>query len=227
MTQPKNKKPALSPIMRLQLRRMKHNSDSAKKGITDWDAIRAKIAATGQADELKVDTGRVLHNRAVELARPVETVLSGTSTNTLVVLQRGSCQLALDVEYVREIIPLESVTYVPGVPEFIVGVVNARGKILTLVNLEIFLRQGAGSLGLGQADQKQTVVMVETGNFEFGLLCDGFPVIGQHNPTLFKESSHTILDYRTDYLVGMDTNGVLLLNLATLVTDPDFLVDQD
>jgi purine-binding chemotaxis protein CheW len=227
MTEPKNnRKAVLSPTMRLQLRRMRHKTGVERKA-TDWEAIRKRVAESGQQSELKVNTAEVLHDRAVALARPLETVLSDTSANTLVVLQRGSCQLALDVEYVREIIPLESVTYVPGVPEFIVGVVNARGKILTLVNLEIFLRQGAIGSNINDTDQKQTVVMVETGNFEFGLLSDGFPAIGQHELALFTEVNQTTLDYRTEYLMGIDSNGVLLLNLAALVTDPDFLVDQD
>ena len=231
MEQPVNfktskKKSVLSPTMRLQLRQMQRKNSAARSGSLDWEAIRARMENAGQLTNLKADPARILRERATELARPIESATAGAA-DTLVILRRANCQMALEVEYVREIIPLENVTYVPGVPDFIVGVVNARGKILTLVNLEIFLRQDRSEARSEVGNQKQTIVMLEMDRFEFGALCDDFPIIGQHNPTQFSELNNINLDYRTDYLKGIGPEGVLLINLPALVADPDFLVEQE
>lgn len=220
------KKPVLSPIMRLQLRRKHYRNEAQRQGRLDWQALHERSAQTGSSPDPKINEARVLRERAAELARPVESVVSGASADTLVILRHNHCQIALEVEYVREIIPLESITYVPGVPEFIAGVVNARGKILTVVNLEVFLRRNPTIRRDTDAAHKQTVVMLEMGSFEFGVLCEGFPVIGQHNSTQFHEIPGALMDYRTEYLKGIDREGALLVNLAALTADPEFIVDQ-
>jgi purine-binding chemotaxis protein CheW len=227
--QPKNngKKLVLSPTMRLQLRRNRHKRSPNYKGSLDWEAIHQRLSKVNQTTEIYSDPAKILRERAAELARPVYSGISSTSTNTTVVLQQVSCRIAFDVEFVREIIPLESVTYVPGVPEFIVGVVNARGKILTLINLELFLHPQATRSLANQEDQKQTIVMLETGSFEFGVLCNGFPIIGQHSLRSFRELTDVTLDYRSQHLQGIDPEGILLINLPSLVADPAFLVEQD
>ncbi|MHB8828116.1 MAG: chemotaxis protein CheW [Syntrophales bacterium] len=42
-------------------------------------------------------------------------------------------------EYIKEILPLLPVYYVPGSPEFIPGVVNVRGEIESVININRFL----------------------------------------------------------------------------------------
>lgn len=220
------KKSVLTPTMRLQLRQRQRKNQAARTGQLDWEALRTRMSTIGQLAEVKADPALILRERAASLARPIESVVDNATANTLVILQRANCQLAVEVEYVREIVPLESVTYVPGVPEFIVGVINARGKILTLVDLEIFLRVGLGEATSESNQQKQTVIMLQTESFEFGILCDSFPTISQHNSVQFRELHHTSLNYRSDYLKGIGPEGVLLVNLGALIADTGFIVNQ-
>lgn len=42
-------------------------------------------------------------------------------------------------EYIKEILPLMTIYYVPGSPEFIPGVINVRGEIESVININMFL----------------------------------------------------------------------------------------
>lgn len=220
-----NKKLILDPTTRLQLRRIQKKARERQHGAIDWEAAHQRLAAAQQADLLKLDQKALLQERTLAIARPLQTSADAATASPLVVLRSGNLQLAVEVEYVREIITLEKLTRVPGVPEFVAGVVNARGKILTLINLELFLGQNAKETL--EPGQKQSIIMVEIAAFQFGLLCDDFPVIGQYDSANFSEIGALSLDYRTTHLTGINPQGVLLLNLASLVEDPAFLINQE
>ena len=59
----------------------------------------------------------------------------------LIVFQACDEWFSLPIEWVREIQPLEAVTRVPNAPAEVLGVLNLRGRVLTLFDL-------AGGLGI-------------------------------------------------------------------------------
>ncbi len=73
-------------------------------------------------------------------------------------------RFALDVAYVREIIPAQAVTPVPFVPPAVAGVINHRGTIYTLISF-------ARLAGLG-VDQGGTVVLLRLPEMSVGVAID-------------------------------------------------------
>jgi purine-binding chemotaxis protein CheW len=223
------KKPVTTALMRLQFRQMqnkaKHNLAKRLAKVANSPSLDVATLE----DKAKEETRLLLQQRAAELAQPIAPFITDTIANTLVILKNNNCQMALNVGYVREIIPLEGASLVPGVPAFIVGVINWRGNILTLVNIEIFLRQGSsrGYTTNAPAVQKQSVVLVESDGFDFGLLCEDFPTIRQQAVAEFSPVASSILDYSTDYLIGVNADGVLLLDLPKVIASSSFLVNQE
>ena len=53
----------------------------------------------------------------------------------LVCFRIGKETYGVDISTVREIVRVEEITRVPGTPEFVLGVVNLRGRILSVVDL--------------------------------------------------------------------------------------------
>lgn len=76
---------------------------------------------------------------------------------------------AIDLRYVREVFPLESVTPVPRMPSILVGVANLRGSVMPLVDLR-------PALGLPPALPKLAVV-IKHGPLQAGLLIEDVPEI--------------------------------------------------
>jgi len=71
----------------------------------------------------------------------------------LIVFQACDEWFSLPIEWVREIQPLQRVTRVPNAPPEVMGVVNLRGRILTLFDL-------AGCLGIPSGGQPNTHAVV-------------------------------------------------------------------
>jgi purine-binding chemotaxis protein CheW len=65
----------------------------------------------------------------------------------LVVL--GGEEFAVDVRHLREVMVVERLTAIPGVPSFVRGLLNLRGEVLTLLDVAPALGLPAGGLGSG------------------------------------------------------------------------------
>jgi purine-binding chemotaxis protein CheW len=75
---------------------------------------------------------------------------------------------ALRADYLVEILPLRRITRVPSVPEHIVGVINFRGEILSVIDLKLFLALPQRELAPDPA-----IIVVEHDEIRTGLLVDG------------------------------------------------------
>lgn len=75
---------------------------------------------------------------------------------------------AVSVSKLVEVLPSPKITRVPSVPDHILGVVNLRGEVLSVIDLKKFF-------GLNQSDQivDQAIVVVEHSGVRTGLLVDG------------------------------------------------------
>lgn len=75
---------------------------------------------------------------------------------------------ALRVDYLVEILPAPRITRVPSVPEHILGVMNFRGEVLSVIDLKRFF-----ALPQGEPAPDRIVIVVEHGEVRTGLLVDG------------------------------------------------------
>jgi purine-binding chemotaxis protein CheW len=63
------------------------------------------------------------------------------------VVEAGGQRIAWELALVREIATVRSVTRLPGAPAFVLGLLNLRGMVLTVVDLA--LRLGLAPVGIG------------------------------------------------------------------------------
>ena len=75
---------------------------------------------------------------------------------------------ALRVDYLVELLPAPRITRVPSVPEHILGVMNFRGEVLSVIDLKRFF-----ALPQSEPSPDLIVVVVEHGEVRTGLLVDG------------------------------------------------------
>ena len=57
----------------------------------------------------------------------------------LCVLTVDDSRYAVDLQHVREVFPIESITPMPGMPPVIIGMTNVRGSIVPIVDLRLLL----------------------------------------------------------------------------------------
>ena len=68
--------------------------------------------------------------------------LAGAAGDVMLVRLAGA-SYAVPVAAVREIVRMPSITRVPGLPEFVAGLVNVRGRVLAVIDLRPLLRLDA------------------------------------------------------------------------------------
>ncbi|MCX9012236.1 MAG: chemotaxis protein CheW, partial [Candidatus Methanoperedens sp.] len=57
----------------------------------------------------------------------------------LVVFSIGTEEFGVDIMKVQEIIRMTSITKIPQAPEYIRGIINLRGRIIVVINLNVVL----------------------------------------------------------------------------------------
>ncbi|WOF16613.1 purine-binding chemotaxis protein CheW [Methanoplanus sp. FWC-SCC4] len=82
----------------------------------------------------------------------------------------GGTLYAIDIDLAREIVEMVPITPVPGVPQEIEGIINLRGEVTNILNLNKFL-------GLSDAknpEERKIIVLVpaRTGNSNTGIIVD-------------------------------------------------------
>lgn len=85
-----------------------------------------------------------------------------------VAFQVGTELFAFPIQHVKEIIRLSRVTVVPQVKEYVQGIINLRGKIITVVNLHKLLRSDNNEVNA----EEQRVIILEHNNLLQGFMVD-------------------------------------------------------
>ena len=85
----------------------------------------------------------------------------------LVCFRVGKETYGVDIFVVREIVKAQEITSVPGASDYVLGIINLRGKIISVVDL-------AQRLGLGKSriDRTSRILVVDLDGFTVGFLVD-------------------------------------------------------
>ena len=123
--------------------------------------------------------------------------------------------------YVREVYPLKEFTPLPGVPSYILGIVNIRGQILPLVDLKKFFNFPLKGIG-----ELNKVIVIQDDRMEFGILAD--EVIGTN--AIYKDDilpvPHTVSGIGEKYLEGVTKEQLIILDFEALLSDKNIFVND-
>jgi purine-binding chemotaxis protein CheW len=95
---------------------------------------------------------------------------AGSATMRAAIVSIGGELFTIDLQTVREVFVVESITPVPGMPSGLVGVTNLRGTVIPLLDLRTMF-------GLNADGSMRYSVVVQHGNWQVGVLVDTVPEI--------------------------------------------------
>lgn len=163
---------------------------------------------------------RILRDRAQELSRTLVEESPG-ATAEVVTFALGTEVYAIEARYVENIYPLEDLTAVPCTPDFVVGVVNLRGRIFSVVDLRRFL--GLEPTPSGEQSQ---VIAVNAAGLEVGLLASD--VRSVELLALDKlEAALPTMTYAAEYTRGITADLVVFLDIEALLRDQRMVVHEE
>jgi len=135
----------------------------------------------------------------------------------LVVFRIGEEEFGVDINQVREIVKLVSITRMPKAPVFIEGVVNLRGQIITVIDL-------AKRLDLPSKGRTETsrIMVVEVGGNVVGMVVDSVSEVLRLSTTDIEDTPSLIeTEVHERYLRGVGKIGdrlLILLDLKQVLT---------
>lgn len=162
----------------------------------------------------------ILKIRASLLARQPEQVDQKGASLEVVEFLLAHEHYGLESSYIREVYPLKEITPLPCTPPFVLGIINLRGQILSVIDLKKFFNLPDQTLTLHR------VIVVHTAEMELGILVD--TVLGmrtipidQIQPALVSSSG-----IAEAYLRGLTVERLIILDIAKILTDPSLIVDE-
>jgi len=117
----------------------------------------------------------------------------------------GSENYALDINIVREIVEMMPITVIPRAPVHITGVINLRGEIVNIVNLNTFLKLPGQPI---TKDQKIIVLMPDVaGGNNVGMIVDTVSSVTEISASQVDCMTESIVGNEAKYIKGIITSG--------------------
>jgi purine-binding chemotaxis protein CheW len=165
-------------------------------------------------------TEKILTQRAQKLAGKPSADTDSLNTITVVEFNIAHEIYALELHRIRIIHPFKELTFIPGAPDFIRGVINLRGEIISVVDLKVFFDlPDQGFTNLSQ------VIILTSDEMEFGILADAVLGIAEIPKNDIQPSLPTLTGIREDYLKGITGNGIVILEAEKLLTDEKMCIN--
>jgi purine-binding chemotaxis protein CheW len=143
---------------------------------------------------------------------------AGQQLGQWVIFTLGPEEYAVKATQVQEIARLTVVTHVPGMPSFIRGVINLRGKIVPILDLKSRFRIAEGAAN----DTSTRIVIALIGEQLIGLIVDAVSGVVRLPTSQIEPIPATLPKVDADYLIGVGKVAdklVVLLNLDKMLTD--------
>jgi purine-binding chemotaxis protein CheW len=172
--------------------------------------------------DASTDSQRILRERAQSLARLPSAGLAAHNTLDLLEFRLASERYGLETRYVHEVHPLRELTPLPCTPEFMLGIVNVRGRILPVLDLKKFFQlpdQGLTDL--------HRIIHLRGNGLELGLLADVMVGVRRIPFDRLQPSLPTLTGIRSEYLKGVSDERLVVLDLDRLLSDPKIIVHEE
>ncbi len=134
----------------------------------------------------------------------------------------GRERYGIELSYVREVHPLQELTPLPCAPPFVLGIMNVRGNILSVIDIRKFF--DLPEKGLTDLSK---VVVLENETMEFGILAD--MILGTRLIPLtdLQPSLPTLTEIRAEYLRGVAEERLIVLDGGKILADGRIVVHEE
>ena len=192
----------------------------------DWNEVKQRLETARVAIEriwapTAEETKRVLEERAKALARePARTEVEDEWIEVMEFTLAHE-RYAIASEHVREVYPLEELTPLPCTPTFVLGIVNLRGEILSIIDIKEFF--DLHKKGLTDLNK---VIVLESEDMMFGIVADAIGGVRRILRTDIQPPLPTLTGIREDYLQGVTAERIVVLDAGKLLSDEKLIVNE-
>ncbi len=182
--------------------------------------------------EATIEEREIFHKRALGLIRPVEEE-DFTGLMPLAVVGLGGEYFGVELELVREFADMHDVVPVPCCPKHIIGNMNLRGDILTIIDIRGMLNLplfDKSALRTPQSKIESKVIVARTGELFAGVPVDEVFDVRYVNPNEISEAPSAIQAKNEEFINGTAPYSgrvMTILNLPKILTREDLVVNEE
>jgi len=163
-----------------------------------------------------------LKTRALTLAQqPKQTELSKEFLE-VIEFRLASEVYGLETTYVQEVLTLKDFTTLPGLPPFVLGIVNVRGQIFSVINLKKYFNLPEKGLA-----QFNILIILRNEKMEFGILVDEVFSTQSIPLDAIQTTPSTVSGIVGEYLRGVTSDFVIILDGNKVLNDHRITVNQE
>lgn len=169
-----------------------------------------------------IDKNALLRLRAKQLSHIEKVDFRDKEKSIEVVEFNIFCETyALELTYIREVHPVKDYTPLPCSPNFIIGLINVRRKVLSLIDLCYFFDLPKMEQIIGKK-----AIILEQGDMEFGILTDEITGVSTIRLNDIQPPLPTLTKVRQEFLQGVTNQGLIILDVKKLFEYKPLIVDE-
>jgi len=192
----------------------------------DWTEINRRMAAAeaamSQGSATRDRTREILKARAESLAQERDAGPDAREYLEVLSFLLGQEKYGVETRYVREVCPLNDLTLLPGTPAFVLGIVNVRGRVLSVIDIRKLF--DLPQKGVGDLDR---IIILHHEGMELGLLGNSIIGVGKVPVDELQPSLPTLTGLRGDLLKGVTRDRMAILDAGRLLCDDRIIVREE
>ncbi|GAB6179504.1 hypothetical protein JCM14036_08230 [Desulfotomaculum defluvii] len=188
-----------------------------------WDKLKERLLKAQRIPDgsLHEEKKRILRLRAEILAQEIQKQDIEVCLEVVQFTLSGE-QYALESKYIREVFPLRDITPLPCTPDFVMGVVNVRGQIVSVLDFKkIFKLPQKGEVKIPK------VMVLHCSDMEFGMLVDEITGTGPLPYSSIGPPLNNLTGKQAAYLRGVTGERLIVLDGEKILSDKDIIVDEE
>lgn len=196
----------------------------------NWTDIYRQLERSRKAMDVQAGNDRkqqedILRERATSLAKAASSAERSGSPNDFIevlVFQAGGERYAFETTYVGQVCPMSPITYLPGLPDYVVGIIAVQGQVLSVIDLRSLL-----DLPLSGITEPEAIVLLRGEAMEFGILAEAILGLERYRVESLQPGLPTLANTEKTYLRGVTMDRTAILDAVQLLSDARLVVDVD
>lgn len=164
----------------------------------------------------------ILKERARQLAKEPDAVEEPSLFMEVLSFMLAGERYAIEARFVIETMPLVELTSLPGLPSFLLGIVNIRGRILSVMDIKKFF--DLPETGLSDLHK---LIVVRHRDLEVGIVADVLLGIESLARERMYSALPTLTGIREKYLAGVTNEGTIVLSMEKILSDERIIVNDE
>jgi len=202
-------------------------SRSETHPVIDWHSIhlrmeKASVTLESGLASTPEERKQILRARARVLAR--ESAKPDTAGESIEIVEFLLTNETYGIEssFVREVYPMKDLTPLPCTPSFVFGIINVRGRVVSVIDIKKFF--DLPEKGLTDLNK---VIVVHNDAMEVGMLADAMVGVRSIPFKEIQPSLPTLTGIRAEYLKGVTKERLIILDMEKFLSDRSIVVHEE